>query len=328
MIVSGFFRAGLAISVTAFLLAPLGAASSDDYPNRPVTMVVPYSPGGPNDISGRMLAQQMSQELGQPVVVDNTTGAGGLIGAMKVARAAPDGYNLLYVATSALSIGPWLTPELKFKPLEQLAAITQTNTFPLVLITNAALPVASLKDFIAYAKEHPGGLSFGSPGIGTLPHMAAELFMRETGVKAAHVPYRGGAPAFNAAVSGEVQFVFDSPSLVISRLPSNDFRVLAIASRKRIATLPDVPTFAEQGYSSIVVEASSGLLTAAGASPDLVRRINAVAVKALADGVLKTRFAAMQMAASPSSPNQYEELVKDDIARWSPILRSMKIDAK
>src|SRR2546423_2590487 len=234
-----------ALALFCALAASLVAAQG--YPSKPIHLIVPFPPGGPTDIVGRLVGQKLSEGLGQPVVIDNRAGAGGTVGSSAAAKAPPDGYTLLYGSTSTLAIAPSLYRDLAYDPRNAFAPISLVSGGAIIAAVNATVPARTLQEFIALAKKSPGKLSYASAGSGTPPHLAAELFKSIAGVDLLHVPYKGGAPAINDLVGGQVQAIFEGQVVLLPHIKSGRGRALAITGMKRDAALPEVPTFAEAG---------------------------------------------------------------------------------
>jgi tripartite-type tricarboxylate transporter receptor subunit TctC len=260
-------------SLVLMLLAPLALAQA--YPSKPLHLIVPFPPGGPTDIVGRLVAQKLSEGLGQPVVVENRAGAGGTVGSAAAAKAPADGYTLLYGSTSTLAIAPSLYRDLAYDPRTAFAPISLVSRGPILVAVNASVPARTLKEFIDLAKKAPGKLSYGSAGSGTPPHLAGELFKTVAEVDLLHVPYKGGAPAINDLVGGQVQAIFEGQVALLPHLKSGRVRALAITGDKRDPALPDVPTAGEAGLPKYDAHFWSGLVAPAGTPAEAIGRLNA-----------------------------------------------------
>src|SRR3954452_4846381 len=259
----------------------MGAAGAQDaYPSRPVRFILPFPPGGGTDILGRVIAERLSANLGQPVVTENRGGAGGNVGAEAAAHSAPDGYTLVLVAPS-LAISPSLYAKLNYDPVKDFAPVTLVGTVPNVMVTNPSVPARTLAEFIALAKSKPGGMNFGSGGNGTSNHLAGELFNIVAGVRLVHVPYKGVNLAMNDVMSGEVHLVVIGIPAAAPHIKAGKLRALAVIDSKRAAALPDVPTAAEAGLPDFDVTTWYGVLGPAGTPRPIVTRLNAEIVKAM-----------------------------------------------
>ena len=311
----------------ALLLAAAIAthAAAQQYPTKAIRMIVPFPPGGPNDILGRVIAQRLSEQLGQQVVIDNRGGAGGLIGAEIAARAAPDGYTLLFGGTATLAINPGLHKKLPYDPLRDFAAVSLVGTAPSMLVVHPSLPVKTVKDLIALAKAKPGQLNFASAGVGTPPHLAGELFKSMAGVDMTHVPYKGGGPALNDLLGGQIGVYFSGISSALPYVKEGRLRGIAVTSAKRTAVMPELPTVAESGLPGYEVGNWYAIVAPAGTAPAIIARLNGEIVKALAAAEVKKRF--LELAADPigSAPAELAKYNRSEIAKWARALKAAGI---
>ena len=297
-------------------------AAAQAYPIKPIHLVVPFPPGGPTDIVGRLVAQKLSDALGQPVVVENRPGAGGTVGSAAVAKASPDGYTLLYGSTSTLAIAPSLYPKAGYDPMKDFAPISLVSRGPIILAVNANVPAKSLREFIALAKSQPGKINYGSAGSGTPPHLAAELFKSVAGVDLLHVPYKGGAPAISDLAGGQVQVIFEGLPSLLPHIKSGKVRALAITGQKRDAALPDVPTMAEAGLAGYDANFWSGLVAPAGTPRDAIERLNGVLVKALASTEVREALARQGLEAAGTSPAEFAKFIAAEIEKWGRVVKA------
>ncbi|MEO7727520.1 MAG: tripartite tricarboxylate transporter substrate binding protein, partial [Burkholderiales bacterium] len=307
----------------AVLAAQAVGAAAQNYPVRPLRIIVPQSAGGSTDLVARPLAQKLAEALGQTVVVDNRPGAGSVIGTDLVAKAAPDGYTLLAVAAS-LTMSPSLY-KLPFDPVRDLAGITQLTSLPNILVVHPALPVTSTREFIAYAKARPGQLNFGSSGIATGTHLSMELLMYMTGIRLTHVPYKGGSLNVNALIGGETQANFSTISTALPHVKSGRLRALAVSTSKRSPAAPEVPTIAEGGVAGYDYTSWIGLLAPAGTPPAVIARLNTESVKAVHSPEMKSILAAEASDPVGNSPQQFEAMVKTEVARWQKVVKAAGI---
>jgi len=306
----------------ALLFAPL-LAFAQAYPSKPVKVIVPFPAGGPADIFGRTLAQGMSENLGQPVIVENVGGVGGVLGVDRAAKAAPDGYTLALNSASTVSIAPFSLSRMPYDVKKDLALITVVVRVPEVLAVHPSLPVNSLAQLIAYAKANPGKVNFGSAGSGSITHLAGELLKAEAKVDMVHIPYKGAAPAVTDLIGGQVQMgIFDVP-ILLGHIRSGKLKALAITSAKRTQTLPDVPTTAEAGYANVTSDNWYGLVAPAATPPDVRKRIHAAATAALRSPALVERYAKVSGVASPGSPEDYAAFLASEQAKWSRVVTAI-----
>lgn len=309
-----------------FLIASVAlaaqAAFAQAYPTKAIHLIVPFPPGGPTDIVGRLVGHKLTEGLGQPVVVENRAGAAGTVGSSAAAKAPPDGYTLLYGSTSTLAIAPSLYRDLAYDPRSAFAPISLVSRGAIIAAVNAQVPARTLQEFIALAKKGPGTLSYGSAGSGTPPHLAAELFKSVAGVDLLHVPYKGGAPAINDLVGGQVQAIFEGEVVLLPHIKSGGVRALAITGTKRDPQLPGVPTFAEAGLPRYDVYFWSGLVAPAGTPPQVIAKLNGVLVQAL--NAPDTRAALKHQGLEPAgtTPRQFAEFIAGEVERWGQVVKA------
>lgn len=303
------------------LLAPLALAQTTAaYPSKPITMIVPFPPGGPTDLVARVLAQTMGAQMGQQIIVDNRGGANGNIGSAAAAKAAPDGYTVLY-NTSSITLSPALYKKLSYDVQRDLAPVGLAATVPLALVVNTAVPANSLKEFIAYAKANPGKLSYGSAGNGNITHLGAFQFLQANGIDAVHVPYKGSAPADADLVGGQIQFMTDTVNSVAGFVRENRLKLLAVTTLKRTSLFPDAPTMAEAGMPGFDVSAWQGLMVPAGTPEPIIKRLNVEMAKALKDPEVLKKLAGQGAIPLGSTPQEYGAYIKSEMTRWSDIVR-------
>ena len=306
----------------ALLLAT--TAFAQEYPTKPVRIIVPFPPGGPNDLVVRPVAPRLQEYLGHPFVVDNRAGANGLIGSELVAKAPPDGYALL-VISSSFTINPATYSKLPFDPLKDFAPIISLATSDIILVTNPTVPAKTVKEFVALAKSRPGKLNYASSGNGGSLHLAAELLKMTSGINMVHVPYKGAALALSDVIGGHVDSMFIAVPPVLPQLKTGRLRVLAVASGKRAPALPDVPTFIESGFPDVKVDSRYGLLTTAGVPPAVISKLFAATSKALALPDVREKLTAMGMDASGMPAQEYAAYLRDDVAKWKKVVAAAKL---
>ena len=309
--------------ITLLLALPLQVFAQ--YPQRAVRMIVPFPPAGATDIVGRIVAQKLTERLGQPVVVENRPGAGGTIGSDIAAKSAPDGYTILMATSSTHSVGPALQ-KLPYDAIRDFAAITHVANVPNVLVVSPKLPVANLKELIAYAKANPGKLNFASSGIGTIVHLNGEFFKMLTGVDIVHVPYKGTALSIPDLANGSVAMLFDSLASAMPNIKSGTVKPLALNAPRRSHLLPDVPTLAEAGLPAFDRYTWFGMFAPAGTPPDIVRKLQSEVVAALKAPELRERFEAVGAEPVGSTSEQFVERIRSDGVRWAEVIR--KADVK
>jgi tripartite-type tricarboxylate transporter receptor subunit TctC len=311
----------IALSFAGLLLAGPGAArAADPYPTRPVHWIVPFPPGGATDVVARIMAQWLSDHLGQQVVIENRGGAGGNIATQSVINAAPDGYTFLFVPTSS-AINATLYESLPYNFLKDIAPVAGLVRAPNVMEVNLSLPAKTVAEFIVYAKANPYKVNMASPGVGTAVHLSGELFMLMTGVRLTHVPYRGGAPALTDLMGGQVQVMFDVLPGSLAHIQAGHVRALAVTTRARSDALPDVPTVADTvpGY-----EASTwfGVGAPKGTPPEIIAKLNAVINAGLADPTIKARLAEVGSEPMPLSPAAFGALVAAETEKWAKVVKA------
>ena len=307
------------------ILAFAGGAHAAGYPERTVTIVVPYAPGGATDASARLLAQAFQKQTGGSFVVENVAGAGTTIGAAKVARAAADGYTLLYGGLTSNAMAPHLYPKLSYDGISSFAPISLIATQPYVLFVNAKSPYGKLADLMAKAKAEPGKLNFSSPGEGSSPHLTTELFLNATGLSVQHVPYKGAAPAMTGLLAGDVDMMVDTPTAPLPMFKAGRLRPLAVTSKQRLEDLPEVPTMQESGLANFEAATWFGLFAPRGTPPEVIATLNRLATTALKEPAVLEQMKQASFTPAPSTPEQLAEKVKSESAKWSRIIKEKNI---
>jgi tripartite-type tricarboxylate transporter receptor subunit TctC len=319
------FRAAVSACLAAAALC--SAAYAQDYPTKPVRIVVPFAPGGPNDIIARLVAQKLTETWGQPFLVENRAGAGGNIGTDFVAKSAPDGYILLSAGPGSLIINP-LIGKVPYDTVRDFAPITLMARAPNALVVHPSLPARSVKELIALARTQPGAINYGSGGNGSTPHLSAALFAAMAGVTLTHVPYKGTAPATADLVGGQVQIAFLGIPAVLPHLKSGRLRVLAVTGLRRSPELPDVPTVDESGVPGYEVSPWYGLLAPAGAPRTVVTRLSAESAKIVRASEVREKLALQGAEAEGSTPEEYAAAIRADTATWARVVEQTGLRAE
>lgn len=309
------------VRLLALLMLTVGAAQAETYPSRPIKIVVSYPAGGANDIIARSVAPEMTQDLGQPVVVDNRSGAGGTIGADAVAKAPADGYTLL-MAAGAHTLAPSLYKSLPYDIVKDFAPVTLAASSPYLLVAHPSLPADSAAALLALARAKPGEINFASSGVGAPPHLAGVLFQKLGGVTLTHIPYRGDTPALTDLIAGQVQLYFSAVSSATAHLRAGKLKALAVTSKTRSSALPDVPTLAESGLAGYDLGTWWGLLAPAATPRPIVERLNAAMRKALAAPAVQARFRDLGLEPGTIALDDYAAFVKAEVARFAEIAKA------
>lgn len=322
---STLFRT-LAVAM-AVPLAGLSARAAD-YPSKPVTLVVPFTPGGSNDALARAVSQKLGEYWKQPVIVDNKPGAGGNLAAKQVAKSPPDGYTFLVVANNFVS-NPFLYPNGRagYDPFKEFVPVTQMGRVPILLVVNSNVLAKTTQELVSLAKAKPGKLSYGSAGVGTPHHLTAELFKSMAGVEMVHVPYRGAAPAVSDLMGGQIQVMFGVANSVLPHVKSGALRALAVAGNQTLPYLPNVPTVASAGFSGFRSEVWIGLVAPAGTPADIVAKAADAVARALQDPTVKATLEAQGLEPVSSRPSELKALMTEDMARWSKVIKDTGVQA-
>lgn len=307
-------------------VAPVFAANA--YPSRPVTVVVAYPPGGSTDTAARLVAERLGARLGQSTVVENRPGAGGVIGASSVAKAAPDGHTLLFAASPELSIAGLTNKDLPYDPNKDFAPISMVGQVPFILVANKNFPPNTVQELIDYAKAHPGKINFSSFGNHTSNHLGGELFALQAAISMTHIPYRGSAPSLADLVGGQVQITFDTITAVLPLIRADKVKALGVATKKRSPLVPDLPTISESGLPGFTGGTWFGLLAPAGTDPAIVDKLSTELRDILASPEIIEQFGSRGIQPSPSTPDAFKEFLAGEIAKWADAAKKIGIEAK
>ncbi len=300
------------------------AAAAQQYPAKPVRFIIPFPPGGPTDIMGRMATDILSRATGQQFIPDNRGGAGGNIGAELCARAPADGYTLCMI-TAAQGVSPAIYKKMSYDPVKDLATITLMASLPSLLTVHPALPVKNVRELLAIAKARPDSLSYASTGNGSSPHMLMEMFKFMTGAKMVHIPYKGQAPAVVDQISGQVQLAFNTAISVLPQVEANRLRAIAVSTLQRFPPMPDLPTVEEAGVKGFDGGSWQGVGAPAGTAPDIIRRVNTILVSELKAPAMREQMIKRGALVSANTPEEFSAFLKAEIAKWTRIARAGNI---
>ncbi|HEX4407552.1 MAG TPA: tripartite tricarboxylate transporter substrate binding protein [Xanthobacteraceae bacterium] len=313
-----------AISIAAFAQNARG----DDYPSHPIKLIVPYAPGGAADAIARIIGKRVSETIGQPVVVENRSGAGSILGTEDVHKADPDGYTLLLGQSGPIAINPGVYKELPYDPERDFAPITMTTDYPYMMTVNAKLPVKTVQDFVAMVKGKPGEFNYGTTGVGSANQLVTELFSGRAGLKMTHVPYRGTALAVADLLAGQVTVVFSDPVSALPHLQAGTLRALAVTTKERSAVAPDVPTLAESGYPRFDTVGWHGFLAPAKTPQLIIQKLHDQIVAALADPPTKALIVGQAMQIIGDTPAEFAAFIKQDITMWKGVATQANVSVK
>ena len=311
-----------ALVLTAALATPLHAQS---YPSRAIKLVVPFGPGGPTDVSARIVAQVVQSALGQSVIIENRPGAGGALGSKSVAGAEPDGATLLIGTSATLGVVPALVKNPGYDPMKSFVAVGKVADSTLVLVVPAKFPANSVQEFVAYAKANPGKLSYASAGAGNQTQLLAELFKSKAGIDVVHVPYKSGAEMVTAILGDQVQMAFPDVSILIPLIREEKLKALAVTSARRHPQLPEVPTMIESGIPDYVMTFWSGVVAPAGTPAEIIDRLNGAINDGLRSAAIQENLAKVGSEASPGTPRQFADFIAAEIQKWSAVARTAGI---
>lgn len=312
------------LALSAVLSAGIFSAQAQPYPAKPVRFIIPFPPGGPTDILGRMAAARLTEAWGMQVVADNRAGAGGNIGTEMCAKSPPDGYTICMM-TVAQSISPSIYSKLGFDPLKDFAHVTLMAILPSLLLTHPSLPVKNVRQLITLAKSKPGLLTYASTGNGTSPHMLMEMFKSMAGINMVHVPYKGASPAMIDQISGQIDVAFSTAIAALPFVQQGKVRAIAVSTKDRFPPMPDLPTVAESGVKGFDGSSWQGVVTPAGTPHDIVKRANIELVKMLKSPDLKEKILGMGGIASGNSPEEFAAFLKAEIEKWAKVAKAAKV---
>ena len=320
-------RASLAIALFCVVIASAPQAIAQDYPSKPVRIIVPYTPGGSNDVLGRMVARHLQDALKQPFIVENKPGASGQIGAEAGAKSPPDGYTLLVAPNDVMTVTPNVFPNGPYDPLKDFEPIATLGEVPIVLVVNAASPYKSVQDLVNAAKSGPRPLTYASSGAGGPQHMSAELFAQMTGVKMTHVPYKGNVPALTDLLGGQVDVLFSPINSALPHVKSGKLRALAMASDKRVSALPDVPTLTEAGVAGYKSDIWIALFAPARTPKEVIDKLSAEVVRMQGLAEIREQLAAQGIEPMTLPPAQITNMIRTDLARWQKVIKETGVKA-
>src|SRR5262245_21926160 len=301
------------------------SALAQGYPNKPIRLIAPFPAGGLADVLARAVGDEISKTLGQPVIVENRTGAGGNTGADSVAKATPDGYTLLVSSAGILTANPFLYAKMPFDAETALIPVSNVANMSMLVVVNPKIAAQTLKDLVALAKAEPGKINFGSPGIGTTGHLGLAMLMHAADIKITHVPYRGAAPAVQDLIAGQIDGVVDNPPTVLPHISAGKLRPLAVAAKARLALLPDVPTAAEAGLPGYEASSWFGVVAPAGTPPAVIARLHKEIATAVRSPAMQERFAASGARMVGDSPDQFAAQIRAERARWGEVIKAANI---
>jgi tripartite-type tricarboxylate transporter receptor subunit TctC len=318
----GLVAFGLAVTLTA------GTAPADDYPSRPIRLIVPYAAGGGADSVARIVAKRVGETIGQAIVIENRGGGGSIIGTELVNTSEPDGYTLLLGQSGPISINPAIYKTLPYDPVRDFAPVSMTTAYPYIMVVNPALGVKTLQEFVALAKSQPGKLNYGTTGVGAANHLVTELFDSKAGITMTHIPYRGTALAVADLIAGHVQVVFADPISALPYMDAGTLLALAVTSKDRSPVAPAVPTISESGYPGFDAIGWHGILAPANTPPAIVKKLNTEIVEALKDPDTRALLEKQAMQTVGNSPQAFADFIKQDIAIWKEVADQAKVEVK
>jgi tripartite-type tricarboxylate transporter receptor subunit TctC len=306
------------------LLAPTFAAA-EDFPSKPIRLIVPFPPGGPNDIIARVVGQRMSEITKQPVIIDNRSGQAGVLGTDAVAKSPPDGYTIAITSASSLAISPTLE-KIAYDPQKDLAAVTLVAEVPEMLVVASNVPAKNMEELVALCKAQPGKLNFASAGVGGLPHLAGELFKLTAKIDIVHVPYRGAAPAINDLLGQQVQMTFLDLPVILPQIKAGNLRPIALGAKTRASQAPDVPTTAEVGMPDLLIENWYGMVAPSATPPDIIAKLNRITTEAMSDPNVKEKLADQGLTLVPQTPDQFRDYIAAETKKWAKVIKDAGVE--
>ncbi len=304
---------GLALLLPSF-------AAAEDFPSKPIRLIVPFPPGGPNDIIARVVGQRMSEITKQPVIIDNRGGQAGVLGTDAVAKSAPDGYTIAITSASSLAISPTME-KIAYDPQRDLAPVTLVAEVPEMLVVAGNVPARNMKELVALCKAQPGKLNFASAGVGGLPHLAGELFKLTAKIDIVHVPYRGAAPAINDLLGQQVQMTFLDLPVILPQIKAGNLHPIALGAKTRASQAPDVPTTAEVGMPELLIENWYGMVAPAATPPDIIAKLNRITTEAMSDPNVKDKLSDQGLTLVPQTPDQFRDYIAAETKKWAKVIK-------
>lgn len=316
-------RRSFTVAVAAMaIVAASSSTLAQNYPSKPIRLLVPFVPGGGTDLQARAISQSLNAAWGQPVVVDHRPGGTGAVASALVAQAAPDGYTLLIVTSSTHAIAPNLQRKPAYDPVKDFAPVAMTASAPEIVVAHPSVPAATIKELVALAKSKPGTLNYASPGAGTIGHMTGELFKIVTGTDIVHIPYKGSGAATRELLGGQVQLMFSAPGAVIQQVRAGKLKALAVATAARVAELKDVPTLAEMGYPEIEASNWYGILATAGTPRPVIDQLNREIGRTMQTPEVKDALLRQGYEATTSTPEAFGKLIRSEVAKWNKVVKA------
>jgi tripartite-type tricarboxylate transporter receptor subunit TctC len=306
------------------LLLP-SLALAEEFPSKPIRLIVPFPPGGPNDIIARVVGQRMSEITKQPVVIDNRSGQAGVLGTDAVAKSPPDGYTIGITSASSLAISPSLE-KIAYDVDKDLAPITLVAEVPEMLVVASNVPAKNMEELVTLAKAQPGKLNFASAGVGGLPHLAGELFKLTAKIDIVHVPYRGAAPAINDLLGQQVQMTFLDLPVILPQIRAGNLRPIALGAKTRATQAPDVPTTAEVGMPDLLIENWYGMVAPSATPPDVIKKLNRIATEAMSDPNVKDKLADQGLTLVPQTPDEFRAYIADETKKWAKVIKDAGVE--
>jgi tripartite-type tricarboxylate transporter receptor subunit TctC len=318
-------RLAWALAAGLLLLLPPAAGSAEDFPIKPIRLIVPFPPGGPNDIIARVVGQRMSELVRQPIIIDNRGGQAGVLGTDAIAKSSPDGYTIGIVSASALAISPTME-KVAYDAQKDFAPVTLVATVPEMLVVTSNVPAKNMDELVALAKAQPGKLNFASAGTGGLPHLAGELFKLTAKLDIVHVPYRGAAPAINDLLGQQVQMTFLDLPVILPHIKAGTLRGIALGAKERAPTAPDVPTTAEVGMPDLLIENWYGMVAPAATPPAIVAMLNRVANEAMTDPSVKEKMADQGLTLAGDTPEHFRGFIDSETKKWANVIKEAGVE--